>query len=81
MIEPPILNAALLEEGLDFEHDPNEEQAVKFQCDLTASILKGTLYYNSLSWNQTESLMTDFLLWTTNYEHRRLVMMIQMAVI
>ncbi|XP_054726261.1 tigger transposable element-derived protein 1-like [Anastrepha obliqua] len=72
--DPPILNATLIKEGLDLarklgnhfqQHDPDEERAAKFQRELKSLMASYRELYKGLSRNQTQSLMTDFLLKTT----------------
>ncbi|XP_054734693.1 tigger transposable element-derived protein 1-like [Anastrepha obliqua] len=72
--DPPILNAALIKEGLDLarklgnhfqQHDPDEERAAKFQRELKSLMASYRELYKGLSRNQTQSLMTDFLPKTT----------------
>ncbi|XP_054746093.1 tigger transposable element-derived protein 1-like [Anastrepha obliqua] len=72
--DPPILNATLIKEGLDLarklgnhfqQHDPDEERAAKFQRELKSLMASYRELYKGLLRNQTQSLMTDFLLKTT----------------
>ena len=69
----PVLNATLIKEGLDLvrnlsnhfeQHDPDKERAAKFQRELKLLMASYRELYNGLSRNQTQSLITDFVLRT-----------------
>ncbi|XP_012156546.1 uncharacterized protein LOC105664779 [Ceratitis capitata] len=78
--DPLDLNATLIKEGLDLakrlgnhfgQHDPDEERATKFQCELNALMSSYRELYNGLSRNQTQSLTTDCLPKNTELLTRR----------
>ena len=68
-----VLNATLIKEGLDLagnlgnhfeQQNPDKERAAKFQRDLKLLIAPYRELYNGLSRNQTQPLITDFVLRT-----------------
>lgn len=70
----PVLNATLIKDGLDLarnlgnhfeQHDPDNERAAKFQRELKLLMSSYRELYNGLSRNQTQTLITDFVLKTT----------------
>ncbi|CAK9810826.1 hypothetical protein ANTPLA_LOCUS6689 [Anthophora plagiata] len=72
--EDPILNTDLIKEGLELasklgnhfvKHDPNEERAEKFQRDLKSLMSSYRELYNGLAKTQTQRLITEFVLKST----------------